>query len=474
MATKFKTALVWHRRDLRLSDNPALHHAAREAGQVVPIYVLSTWRMRHRWTGPNRQHFLCGCLASLAKNLEAAGGHLVIREGDPAAVLAALARETGADALYFNRDIDPFGVRKEAEVAAAARSLGLAVLAFQDVVLHGKDEVLTGSGEPYRVFTSYSKNWFSLVKPEPLSRVRRIATPAGIDSLPVPDLGHWAIGRAPAHGLVPPGERAARQRMDQALAAAVPGYHRNRDSPTGQTTSRLSQDLRFGLISVRELDARCRELHSTTGSRNVREGVITFRKELAWREFYMAVLGHFPGVLECEFNPDWRGVPWDDDPGRLERWKHGQTGFPLVDAGMRQLAATGFMHNRLRMVTAMFLTKDLHLHWSEGEAHFMQHLTDGEIASNNGGWQWSAGTGADAAPYFRVQNPWSQTKRYDPEGEYIRSWIPELRDTDPRCFLQPPDNGHPIAKGYPAPMVDHATERARTLERFQRHRPPRG
>ncbi|MEZ0277453.1 MAG: deoxyribodipyrimidine photo-lyase, partial [Roseimicrobium sp.] len=203
-------------------------------------------------------------------------------------------------------------------------------------------------------------------------------------------------------------------------------------------------------------------------SANVRASIETYVKELAWREFYMAVLHHWPEVLEMEFNPEFRNVPWDGEEAHFEAWKAGLTGFPIVDAGMRQLTSTGWMHNRVRMIVSMFLTKDLHVHWRLGESWFMQQLVDGEIASNNGGWQWSAGTGADAAPYFRIQNPWTQTKRFDPAGEYIKLWVPELKDVSAEQFFHPPTT--PLAKGYPLPIVDHGEERERTLKRFKQAR----
>jgi deoxyribodipyrimidine photo-lyase len=201
-----------------------------------------------------------------------------------------------------------------------------------------------------------------------------------------------------------------------------------------------------------------------------RESITIYLKELAWREFYFAILHFFPEVLDHEFSAQWRGLSWDEPDEKLTAWQQGQTGFPIVDAGMRELLATGHMHNRVRMIVAMFLTKDLHYDWRLGESWFMQHLIDGEIASNNGGWQWSAGTGADAAPYFRIQNPWSQTKRFDPQGLYIKKWVPELANVDASLFQTPPSNGRSLAPGYPMPIVDHDTERKRTLAMFQRHK----
>jgi deoxyribodipyrimidine photo-lyase len=298
--------------------------------------------------------------------------------------------------------------------------------------------------------------------------VRALHTPPGIDSLECPTLKTWKL--PPCEADIPePGERAARDRMKRALSSVLPHYEETRNTPSGHTTSRLSADLRHGTIGIRELYHRTATLLSESKDAQVRKSLQTYLNELAWREFYMQILWHFPEVLEHEFDPRYRGLPWSYDEDKLQRWKDGLTGFPIVDAGMRELRATGFMHNRVRMITAMFLTKDLHLDWRLGEEHFMQLLVDGEIASNNGGWQWSAGTGADAAPYFRIQNPWSQTKSYDPEGRYIRQWVPELKDAPLEALLAPADGLFAAKTGYPRPMVDHSAERERTLKIFKKH-----
>ncbi len=225
------------------------------------------------------------------------------------------------------------------------------------------------------------------------------------------------------------------------------------------------------MISIRELFHRCQEVAQTAGTSG-KTSIETFIKELAWREFYLAILFNHPEVFEEEFNPDWRGVAWPGTEEHYLAWTQGQTGFPIVDAGMRELLHTGFMHNRVRMIVSMFLTKDLHCDWRLGESFFMQHLVDGENASNNGGWQWSAGTGADAAPYFRIQNPWTQTKTYDPEGAYVRQWVPELRSVSTDRLFAPPKDNRPLAAGYPLPIVDHGRERDRTLALFKQHRNP--
>lgn len=462
----------WFRRDLRITDNTALLAAASHGLPVVPVHFLSTWRRRHSWTGAKRQHFLCGCLASLASNLATLDGRLILREGDPVEGLRKLIAETRAVAVHCNADPDPFGKATEHRVRQLCDSLGVACHIHTDAWLHGPQETLTQSGSPYRVYTPYSRNWLSLDKPLPQGKPGKLRTPAQLASLALPEVSRWGLAPPPP-GLPEPGERAARERLKHALSGIVQAYAARRDLPAASGTSRLSQDLRFGLVSIRTVHAAAMKARSSADP-NGRTGIDTFIKELAWREFYFSILHFFPNVLDEEFNPEWRGLPWDEPGPLLDAWQQGRTGFPIVDAGMRELAATGFMHNRVRMITAMFLTKDLHHDWKLGESFFMQHLLDGEIASNNGGWQWSAGTGADAAPYFRIQNPWSQTARYDPDGAYIQRWVPELAATEPARFLAPPKDGRPIAPDYPLPCVDHHAERERTLAIFKRHRERRG
>lgn len=458
----------WFRRDLRIADNTSLLAASASGRPVIPVYILSQWSGDHHWTGPNRQEFLCGCLSSLAKNLELHQGRLIIRRGNAIDELKRLVHETKAQAIYFNSDPDPFGKSVELALQNWCAEASIACHAHHDVSLHGPSEVLTQSEQPYRVYTPYSRNWLALPKPSPLGKPKNLGTPASVKSLPLPDISTWVLEKPNAQ-LLPAGERAARDRLQAAVAEKISLYGGTRDFPAVAGTSRISQDLRYGLLSIRTVFAKCLAAKSSANLAG-QANIDIFIKELAWREFYFAILHHFPNVLDEEFNPDWRGLPWDE-PGELfERWKNGVTGFPIVDAGMRELKATGFMHNRVRMITAMFLTKDLHIDWKQGESWFMQHLLDGEIASNNGGWQWSAGTGADAAPYFRIQNPWSQTVKFDADGAYIKKWIPELAKTHPARFIEAPKDGRPIAPDYPLPCVDHKTERERTLAIFKKHR----
>ena len=468
MSYTHQTGIYWFRRDLRISDHKILKTASLQCNAVLPLYVVSDWKQQHNWTGPKRQQFLSQSLASLDANLRSLGSRLIIRQGRAVDQLRAFIHETKADALYFQKDPDPFGKATEQAVVALCHGLGVTVHAMHDVSLHAPEEVLTGSNLPYRVYTPYSKNWLALPKEAPVAKITALHTPPEIPSDPLPTLAIWNFPACTAE-ILPAGEKAARARFKTALQERIAAYQQKRDLPAISGTSRISQDLRYGLLSLRTIYQSIQQA-SAEAPPAAKTGFHTYLKELAWREFYFAIIHYFPDVLENEFSQQWRGLPWDEPDEKLDAWKQGRTGFPIVDAGMRELLATGHMHNRVRMITAMFLTKDLHYDWRIGESWFMQHLVDGEIASNNGGWQWSAGTGADAAPYFRIQNPWSQTARFDTQGLYIKRWVPELALTHPEKFLEAPKNGRPIANDYPLPIVDHNTERLRTLAIFKNHK----
>ena len=460
-------AIHWFRRDLRLNDNSALFAAARAHESILPVYILSRWKKNHRWTGPLRQQFLCNALSSLDQNLRKIGSSLTLRQGNAAEELEKLLIETQATALYANRDPDPFGRLTEEKLAQITQRLGVSLHLFKDTALHERDEVLTGSGTSFKVFTPYSRAWSKLPKPAPVGNLQRLSSPQA-SSLPLPTLATWDLSLPPSVTLPEASEAAAQKRLSNFLDSSIHRYAERRDLPGVEGTSRLSQDLRFGLISIRTVYREAEKRFEKTTVQE-RRSIQTFLNELCWREFYFQVLWHAPHVLEHEFSEPFRGLPWERHPEHFEKWGLGQTGFPIVDAGMRELLATGFMHNRVRMIVAMFLTKDLHLDWRQGEQWFMQHLLDGEIASNNGGWQWSAGTGTDAAPYFRIQNPWTQSERFDPEALYIRRWIPELANVPAQRLHSPPAPGLRLAPGYSLPMLDHARERERALAIYKTH-----
>ncbi len=460
-----RRVIHWFRRDLRVTDNTALSHACNESDEIVPVYILSRWKNHHPWTGPNRQEFLCGCLESLSKNLEAIGGRLIVRAGDPVQELEKLVHETRAKAIYFNRGTDPYSVKVQQQLERVSEELQIQIFNYKDTTIFEPNEVLNKEGRPFRVFTAYAKAWHRLGKPSPSTKIRNLQTPSAVSSLLLPTLDHW--GLTSESKIIWAGEKAARKRLANFLNRAIKVYRDKRNLLGEHMTSRLSQDLRFGTLSPRELFASCLEAAKEV-SATIRQSVNSYVNELIWREFYMQILAHFPTVLDRDFSDQFPDLQWDENDSFFQRWCEGCTGFPIVDAGMRELNATGFMHNRVRMIVAMFLTKDLHIHWKKGEQYFMQKLVDGDIAVNNGGWQWCAGTGADAAPYFRIQNPWHQTKSYDPCGKYIKTWVPELKDVDAIRFTKPPTDR--LAKDYPLPVVDHAIERLETLDRFNRAR----
>lgn len=460
-----KRVLHWFRRDLRVSDNIALYRACSEADETIPVYILSTWKRNHPWTGPNRQEFLCGCLGSLSKNLEALGGRLILRAGHPVQELENLVNETHAEAIFFNRGTDPYSLEIQRQLEKVSKRLQIRIFSYKDVTILEPNEVLAKNGRPFRSFAPYAKAWLQQENPALLPQIRKLYTPPTIPTLPLPTLGRWELTSEAK--IIDSGEKAARKRLTNFLNGPLSAYRNKRNFPGECATSRLSQDLRFGTLSPREVFLHCVEARRET-SATVRQSIASYVNELIWREFYMQILAHFPKVLAFDFSDEFPDLAWDDNESAFRRWCEGSTGFPIVDAAMRELNATGFMHNRVRMIVAMFLTKDLHIHWRRGEQYFLQKLVDGDVAANNGGWQWSAGTGVDAAPYFRIQNPWTQTKSYDPCGQYIKAWIPELRDVDPVQLTNPPNER--LATDYPTPIVDHARERQEALERFRRAR----
>lgn len=461
------TALWWVRRDLRLSDNAALSAALRAAERVVPVFVVDPTLWHSPYVGQKRGAFLLGGLRALDAELRTRGSYLVVRAGDPVAALAALQAETGAGAVYAEADVSPYARRRDVRVAA---QLSLHLIA--GVTVHPPGTVLKRDGTPYTVFTPFSRAWLALPLPtagELLAAPVQVPTPAGIASAPWPDLPL----PEPAF---PPGEAEAQRRLAAFTAHAIYHYAEQRDRMAQEATSRLSPYLRFGMLSARQAVVAALEAQAAAGDEEARQSAKTWLNELLWREFYAHILYHFPQVRRESFRPALRGIPWENDPARFAAWCEGRTGYPIVDAGMRQLAATGWLHNRARMIVAAFLTKDLLIDWRWGERFFMQQLLDGDPAANNGGWQWAAGTGTDAAPYFRVFNPVRQGEKFDPEGTYVRRWVPELARVPEKylhqLWMMPEETqraaGCVIGRDYPAPIVDHARARERALVAYKR------
>ncbi len=469
------TAIWWIRRDVRLSDNPALH-AALEHGTVIPLFILDP-RLLSR-TPQRRQAFLFGGLRELDESLRQRGSSLVLRMGDPLQALSQILGEISqfqsgpnpsayplrqsapqSAFIYAEEDFTPYARARDERIA---RELPLKLIHGQTV--HHPLAVVKPDGAPYTVFTPFSKTWKALL-------------PASLDPLPAPERlpahafqsdpsAYALVQSAPESALFPAGEAEAQRRLHAFLQRKIYTYSQDRNRMDLDGTSALSPYLRFGMLSLRQAAASARYAMRHAENVEALKSAEHYLNELIWREFYIAILYHFPHVSTRAFNPALANIPWRNNPGEFEAWKAGRTGIPVVDAAMRQLRETGWMHNRARMIVASFLVKDLLINWQWGERWFMDNLLDGDPAANNGGWQWTAGTGTDAAPYFRIFNPVLQSAKFDPDGNYIRKWVPELR------HLKAPDIHAPWEKriripGYPAtPIVDREKVKERTLAAY--------
>ena len=460
------TALVWVRRELRVHDHPALSLAARQHERVAPVFILDPGILRGRFPSPARAAFLHGCLRELDASLRGLGGALLIREGRPWDELPRLAGETGAETVYWANDVSPYARARDERVRQALARDGVRVEVCPGNFAANVGSIRTTLGNPYRVFTPFYRAWLEADRRPVEDPPANLTPPSGIAHGRLPAASALGADDPPAR-LVDPGESAGREAMHAWLAHGVACYADRHDRLAGGT-SRLSPYLHFGCLSVRELEAR---VAGRTG-----DGAAEFRRQLCWRDFYAHVLLFHPDVARHEMQQRYRSLEWAQDEDLLESWRRGRTGYPLVDAGMRELLETGWMHNRARLVVGSFLTKDLHLDWREGERHFMRRLLDGDEANNNGNWQWIASVGTDSAPYFRrLLNPISQQRRHDPEGEYVRRWVPELRGVPDEHLAEPwrmseseqQEAGCVIGSDYPAPIVDHAVERKRAMERYR-------
>jgi len=471
-----KTAIWWVRRDLRLADNQALTAALRQAEQVVPVFVLDPALRASPWVGEQRLAFLYDGLRSLDHDLRQRGSYLVIRSGDPVRVVADLHRAVRAEATFAEADYSPYARRRDEK---AARELPIEFML--GLTVHAPDDVLKADGTPYTVFTPFSRAWRARPWPgEPLPAPRRIPTPSGIKSQDIPDAPRQS-DRVPFRA----GEAEAKRRLVVFTRKVLASYEQDRNRMALAGTSGLSPYLRFGMLSARQAVSAARRAGEMAADEPARRSADVWLSELIWREFYIAVLYHFPHARQTAFRLALRDIPWINDRRDFAAWAEGRTGYPVVDAAMRQLLQTGWMHNRARMITASFLTKDLLIDWRWGERHFMQRLVDGDPASNNGGWQWAAGTGTDAAPYFRVLNPVLQGVRFDPDGAYVRRFVPELAKVPAKYIHHPwtmPADvqgraGCLIGGDYPAPIVDHKLARERVLLAYRtsvdRRRPAR-
>jgi deoxyribodipyrimidine photo-lyase len=425
--------IFWFRRDLRLSDNAGLYHALRDPNPVVPIFIFDRNILdKLEEKSDRRLEFIYNAIQDMQDKLRKLGSSLDVYYDFPENVFKQLLKKYRIEKVYSNHDYEPYARERDDLIKKKLQESGISFHSFKDQVIFEKDEVVKDDKTPYTIFTPYSRRWKSIVnefylKPYPGNKYFRNFYKQRL--LEIPSLESM--------GFKPPLEKFASKKTNDTL---LKKYEQNRDFPAIEGTSRLGVHLRFGTISIRELASEASKLSDT------------FLNELIWRDFYHMILWHFPNVGKGNsFKPEYDHIKWRNNESEFEKWCQGMTGYPIVDAGMRQLNATGFMHNRLRMITASFLVKHLLIDWRWGEAYFAEKLLDFDLAANNGGWQWSASCGCDAAPYFRIFNPYLQTKRFDPYLKYIRQWVPELEEFN-----------------YPEPVVEHEFARKRALEAYSK------
>lgn len=477
-----RIGVVWYRLDLRTADHPALTRACGECETILPVFLMHEHRMRHPLTAPLRAQLLLESLAALQQNLRRLGADLLLRRIpvpadcsiDPLvhyqqAVCDFLA-EVHAEALYFTPQVEPGFIAQDRAVAAWCEARGVAVYGVESVTSLPLGLLTAPSGEPYKVYTPFGRNHraqWNRHAPMPLAvptlPSASTSAMAEIRTEPIPSLTELGMAAPTASTAQHGGEGVARRQLATFLDGGVVGYGEGRDFLDRDVTSHLSHHLHLGTISAREVIWRARQAQGEPGAAD--GDIEKFIQEVVWRDFAHAILFHFPDTVRIAFQTRHRDIRWNDDPVALEAWKAGMTGYPVVDAAMRELLATGSMHNRARMLVASFLTKDLGLYWRLGADHFMARLIDGNLANNTLGWQWTAGIGVDAAPYFRIFNPVTQSQKFDPEGTYIRRWVPELAHL-PAAIIHDPAR-HPARLPYPAPIIDRASQREIILGRYK-------
>lgn len=466
--------LFWHRRDLRLCDNTGLTQARQKSSRLVGVFCLDTQILAGDDIAPARVSYLIGCLKALQQSYQAAGSQLLILRGKPPQAIPRLASALEVGTVIWNLDIEPYSKIRDRQVSAALKARGIKTETHWDQLLHPPGDILTQSQEPYKVYTPFWRNWIQQPKQPPSQKPENVrglteketveAQKAGAIELPAAkDLGYsW---HSPL--LLEPGPGAAQERLDYFCSSAIYSYQQQRNLPAVDATSQLSAALKFGAIGIRTIWQATTQAYENSRSDEIRESIQTWQQELAWREFYQHCLYFFPELATGPYRQEFENFPWDNNEEYFQAWCEGKTGYPIVDAAMRQLNETGWMHNRCRMIVASFLTKDLIINWQWGEKYFMQTLYDGDLAANNGGWQWSASSGMDPKP-LRIFNPASQAQKFDPDGEYIRQWLPELSSVDTEYLVTgkiPPWECRRC--GYPLPVVDHKQQQREFKRRYQ-------
>jgi deoxyribodipyrimidine photo-lyase len=470
--------LFWHRRDLRITDNTGLAAARNQSSQVVGVFCLDPDILKPDDVAPARVAYMIGCLQILQQQYTEVGSQLLILHNQPVIAIPALAEALQAKAVFWNWDVEPDAQTRDFAVIDALKAKGIQFLEQNwDQLLHSPTEIFSGAKTPYTVYTPFWKNWISKPKLKPGETLKKfagltateqeIAEKAGAIALPsAKDLGFGWDGDL----IIAPGEAAALSRLEEFTNAAINDYQEQRNFPAVDGTSQLSAALKFGVISIRTIWQATIAALENSNSEEVTTSIRTWQQELAWREFYQHAMYHFPELADGAYRDTFKTFPWVNNEVHFQAWCEGKTGYPIVDAAMRQLNEIGWMHNRCRMIVASFLTKDLLINPQWGEKYFMQKLIDGDLSANNGGWQWSASSGMDPKP-LRIFNPASQAQKFDPDGEYIRQWVSELRSLDTEYLVSgkiPPLELHAV--GYPAPIVDHKRQQALFKQIYQQQK----
>jgi deoxyribodipyrimidine photo-lyase len=454
--------LFWHRNDLRISDSIGLALACQTDARVIGVFCLDPAILERDDVAPARIEFLLGCLKSLAEDYHRAGSQLLLLHQDPAVGISQLASTLNVKAVYWHYDVEPYSQTRDARVTDALKQQGIAAHLAWDRQLHDPTEIKTGNKEPYTVYTPFWRNWSSRSKPAPAEVRLHSVELTPIEQQALSQLPIVKIPTAKDLGftwdeplIFAPGTSAAEQQLADFCDRSIFAYDTERNYPALAGTARMSAALKFGTIGIRTVWAATVAAMAEARSDEARAGITTWQQELAWREFYQQALYHFPTLAQGAYRATFKHFPWQNDEKLFTAWCNGKTGYPIVDAAMRQLNQSGWMHNRCRMIVASFLTKDLIIDWRWGEKYFMQHLIDGDLSANNGGWQWSASSGMDPKP-LRIFNPYTQAQKFDPQGEYIRAWVPELKSEDTTDLLS--GKMLPLTRqrlGYPLPIVDH-------------------
>ncbi len=468
--------LFWHRRDLRISDNLGLAAARQQTQKVVGVFCLDPNILQRDDVAPARVTYMIGCLESLQQRYALSGSELLILFNEPTTAIPKLAESLNAKAVFWNWDVEPYAKERDRTILAALKEKGIATQNFWDQLLHSPEELRSGSGQPYTIYTPFWKNWITKAKATPVPALqnaigltdteKEVARQAGVVELPTAqDLGFiWNNNL-----VISPGEAAAQAKLNNFCDRTIDQYQEQRNFPAVDGTSQLSAALKFGAIGMRTVwDAIATLSHHRPESAQV--SIQTWQQELAWREFYQHAIYNFPELATGAYRQAFKDFPWNDNSEHFQAWCDGKTGYPIVDAAMRQMNTIGWMHNRCRMIVASFMTKDLLLNWQLGEKYFMQKLIDGDLSANNGGWQWSASSGMDPKP-LRIFNPASQAQKFDLDGSYIRKWLPELSSLDTKLLIT--GNITPLERasvGYPAPIVDHNQQQREFKLRYQQQK----